>query len=215
MKRIILLFLLCITCACIDAGAQATSAADRLYARGVTYMKTMTISMQKKAIAAFGKAKVAYDSKAKKNLCDEQIAACRNIIRKLSAANKRRNRRSKAENKIAETKTDTAAVVPDSAATADITPAIAEISVAPTLAEFSIDGGKYVEITVTCNFDDWKVKSCPDWITYTAANNKLLVKAKKNKEKAERAGIIVVECRGTEAEVIVKQEKGGFFKRLF
>ena len=66
MKRIILLFLLCITCACIDAGAQATSAADRLYARGVTYMKTMTISMQKKAIAAFGKAKVAYDSKAKK-----------------------------------------------------------------------------------------------------------------------------------------------------
>ena len=43
-------------------------------------MRTMTVVSQRAAINYFTKARVAYDSKTKKQQCDRQIAVCRNIL---------------------------------------------------------------------------------------------------------------------------------------
>lgn len=55
----------------------------------------MTISSQRNAIGYFEKAKICYDSQAKKDLCDQQIKSCRNIITQLTRTEeaKKRNHR--------------------------------------------------------------------------------------------------------------------------
>ena len=74
---------LSIVCAiCIPLSAQTSC--DKLFSSGVKYQQTMTIASQNKAITYFEKAKVCYDSQAKKDLCDQQITTCRNIIVQLS-----------------------------------------------------------------------------------------------------------------------------------
>lgn len=69
---------------CLPAAADAQGACDRLMANGVKAQQTMTVASQKMAIAYFEKAKACYDSNSRKALCDEQITACRNIIKQLS-----------------------------------------------------------------------------------------------------------------------------------
>ena len=189
---------------CWAANAQ-TSTGDRLYAQGVSYMKTLTIAMQNKALAAFGKAKVAYDSKVKKDLCDEQIATCRNIIRKLSV------QASSEQQPIApkDTVTTEIDVAPISIPKVDVI-----LSVNPTIIEFAAKGGKYLEVTVDCNAEEWKVVSSPEWVSYTSASDKLLIKAERNKEKSERAGVVTLRCQDKEAEIIVKQAKANFLNKL-
>ena len=65
---------------------QGQSSADRLYAQGVEYMKTLDVVSQHKAISYFTKARVAYDSSSKKRLCSQQINICNSIIKKLQTA---------------------------------------------------------------------------------------------------------------------------------
>ena len=194
MRRIILLCILCMSCW-----------SDRLYAQGVSYMKTLTIAMQNKAIVAFGKAKVAYDSKVKKDLCDEQIITCRNIIKKLSA-----QASSKQQPAIPKDTTATEMnVAPINVPKIDV-----HLSVSPTIIEFAAKGGKYLEVTIECNVEEWEVVSSPEWISYTSASDKLLIKAERNKEKSERAGVIILKSQDKEAEIIVKQAKANFLNKL-
>lgn len=77
-------FIITLLVVCSTAFAQK-SAADKFYTQGVACMKAMTIASQQKAIGFFSKAKVAYDSQAKKSLCDNQISVCRNIISNLKS----------------------------------------------------------------------------------------------------------------------------------
>ncbi|MGM9869142.1 MAG: formylglycine-generating enzyme family protein [Sodaliphilus sp.] len=68
----------------IALSAQAQSAADRLYMQGQQLQLTRTVSAQKQAIAKFSAAKKAYDSKAKKAMCDHQIQICHQNIKAIS-----------------------------------------------------------------------------------------------------------------------------------
>ena len=204
MRKVILFFIFISGLFCMSVNAQTTKAADKLYAQGVTYMKTMTVASQKKAIVSFEKAKVAYDSKSKKNLCDQQIAACNNIIRKLTAP--------KPKPEVVESNLD---VVADTTIIIE-TPEIPEVSlhINPNSIDVPAKGGKYVEISVECNFEEWTVQYCPDWISCTTSSNKILLKPERNREKSERAGVLVVVCKDKKAELIVKQAKPGFLGRL-
>lgn len=200
MNRITTFLVLILTSFVLDVSAQNTSAADKLFSRGVTYMKTMTIASQKKAIAAFGKAKVAYDSKSKKDLCDEQITACYNIIKKLSP-NPSRSHREEDNLPIVqpEPQKDTVVVSPQ--------PEVI-LSVNPSKIELNGNGGKYVEITVDCNMENWEIESSPSWVKHTITeDNKILLKAEINKEKGERAGVVTIVCGNKKAEILVKQKK--------
>lgn len=206
MNRITTFLVLILTSFVLDVSAQNTSAADKLFSRGVTYMKTMTIASQKKAIAAFGKAKVAYDSKSKKDLCDEQITACYNIIKKLSTRPIRPTH-DEENQPIAqpEQKKDSVEVSPQPEIT---------LSVNPSRIELNGNGGKYVEIIVDCNVENWEIESSPSWVKYTITeDNKILLKAEINKEKGERAGVVTIVCGNKKAEILVKQKKRNLFDK--
>lgn len=82
-KLVILLFSVM-----VSTQVWAQNACEKLFADGVKLQQTMTISSQKKAISFFEKAKVCFDSQAKKELCDQQIKACRNIIKQIDESNK-------------------------------------------------------------------------------------------------------------------------------
>lgn len=204
MKRIVFFVLLITELFSVSLNAQTIKAADKLYAQGVTYMKTLTVASQKKAISSFEKAKIAYDTKNKKALCDEQILACKNIIQKLTTPKPKAEPEPELEEE-PDVNQDTVKI--------EEVPVIPEISIVvnPTSIEVPAKGGKYVEISVKCNNDDWKIISCPEWISYTTASDKILLKPERNKEKSERAGVITITCGNKKAELIVKQAKPGFF----
>lgn len=203
MRQVILFFVFISGLFCVNINAQQiTKAADKLYAQGVTYMKTLTVASQRKAISSFEKAKVAYDTKSKKALCDEQILACNNIIRKLTTP-KPKPEAIEPEPEVVE---DTVVVVEKEEELPEVI-----LTIDPTELVLPAKGGKYVEISVECNYEDWQVTSCPDWISYTTSSEKILIKPEKNKEKSERAGVITITCGEKKAEIIIKQSKPGFF----
>lgn len=210
MKKIILIMFLSVFAVCQIMFAQKISSADKLYSQGVKYMKTMTVASQKKAISSFIKAKVAFDSQTKKHLCDEQITTCRNIIQKLSIPKTNSKHKSLSPE-----------IPSDTTIGADIPvkefPEIVETKISVTPSEITIPakGGKYIEVSVDCNVVEWKVGSCPAWISVTSSSTKLLVKAEKNKDKKnERTGIITIVANGVEAELKVKQLRGGFINAV-
>lgn len=201
MRRIIFLLIMCVACACQAGYAQqAASAADKLYAQGVTYMKTLTVPMQRKAIAAFGKAKVAYDSKAKKDLCDEQIAVCNGIIRKLTASEQ------SAQSTVS-VGVDNGAVKEVATENVEITAISeeAEISVHPTTIQFTPKCKKYVEVSVRCSGEGWKIVSCPEWISCITSSNTILMKAEKNNGNTERAGFVTIAYGNKKVDIVVRQ----------
>jgi hypothetical protein len=67
MIRKVLALLMVILFGAFNANAQ--SSCDKLYATAVKYQQRMTVASQNQAISYFKKAKVCYDSAAKKKLC--------------------------------------------------------------------------------------------------------------------------------------------------
>ena len=189
---------------------KAQKSADRLFAQGVSCMKTQTIVSQNKAIACFTKARVAYDSQSKKAACDKQIAACRNAIKRLSKSsspNKVKSKGRKATKE--ELEVDSIAeVMAEKPKPAPPT----ELSLSQSELTLEGKGGINVEILVNCNYDSWKVAQAPDWVTFTEAHQlgKIVITAEANPERSERAGIFQVSCRDKSVEILIKQEKGSF-----
>lgn len=188
--------------------AQKTSA-EKFYNQGVILMKTQTIEAQKKAIAAFRNAKIAYDSQQKKRLCDKQITICNNRIGRLTAKQKQQKR--KVATKIIkeeplQEKTEPLPVL-DTIPKKQKLVRDVSISFIPNMLILSKKGGKFVEVTVSCNQDKWKVIERPSWLTYTISKDKIVVKTQENKEKVERGGLIKIDCYGKIFELIVVQAK--------
>ena len=70
------------------------------------------------------------------------------------------------------------------------------------------------QVTINCNYDDWTV-SQPEWITTTKNGNILTLIAEPNETDSERSGVMVVECRGIKAELMVYQKPKFSIKSLF
>lgn len=215
MKKFVFISILCLLTIVQNIFAQKSSTADQLYNQGISSMKTMTVASQDKAISAFEKAKVAYDSAEKKKLCDNQIAKCTRNKRWIVDKNNGKKKPQKVEEKpkVVEEKSQTVESTKNEGAS-DIVSAKPNdkerITLNPSEITISAKGGKYIEISVDSNDKKWKVESCPEWLTYTASNTKLLIKAEKNKDKKnERAGIVVVVAGKMKAELLVKQSKSG------
>ena len=152
MKTKFTVALVALVLSCLSVFAQK-SAADKYYAQGVTCMKTMTVPSQKKAIGFFEKAKVAYDSASKKALCNEQITACRNIIKRLSApkpSGKKPSKPSKRE--------EVVVMVTDSIDTVIDKPTFV-FKASKNKVVFDAKGGEYEEVDIECS-GDWTIDKC-------------------------------------------------------
>ena len=192
--------ILSIVCAiCIPLSAQTSC--DKLFSSGVKFQKTMTIASQNKAITYFGKAKVCYDSQAKKDLCDQQIAVCKNIIAQLS-------KKTKTESDASVSKQDVDSL-PSKTRKTDINQENRDIKLAVNVLylKFKGKGGEFKKAKITCNYPDWSIAEKPDWINCSQNDEEIVVEAKKNPNKEERSGYIIIKCGDKSVSLTIIQEK--------
>ena len=204
MKILQLLIILIIGMISFPISAQ--SSCDKLFANGVKYQQTMTIASQNKAITYFEKAKVCYDSKTKKDLCDQQITACRNIIVQL---------KKKAKNDA--DATSAPIIVTDTLATMvtdnEVNPNPNDImlSIDCVYLRFKGKGEEFKKATVICNYPDWEIVEKPDWVKCSKNDGEIVVEALKNSTKEERSGSIIIKCGEKMATLTIIQEKSKKF----
>lgn len=179
----------------------AQTACDKLFASGVKLQQTMTVASQHKAISYFEKAKVCYDSQTKKNLCDQQIKACKNIISQLSKKAKSTAPASPKEN--VDNLTPHSPVAKNSGLKRDV-----KLSIESTYLKFKGKGGEFKKTKVNCNYADWVIAEKPDWVNCSRnEDGEIVVEAEKNPNKEERSGTIVIECGGKSVSLTIIQEK--------
>lgn len=201
-KRLLLFAISFITVLTVNA----QSACDILFKRGVKYQQTMTVASQRSAIANFEKAKACYDSQAKKDLCDQQIKACRNIIAQLSKQGKKTSdnssNKSTGETTITPVKGNTGSTS-DSKTNRNV-----KISFDHNYLKFKGKGGEFKKVKVTCSHSGWKVTEYPKWINCSInGDNEIILEAEQNSSKEERSGAVKVECGDASATFTVIQEK--------
>lgn len=181
MIRKVLALLMVILFGAFNANAQ--SSCDKLYATAVKYQQRMTVASQNQAISYFKKAKVCYDSAAKKKLCESQIATCNNTI----ALIKRKGQ----TNRVGAVKRKRNPV---------------ELSVSENVVKFKAKGGEFKKVKVKCNYSDWNVTEHPNWIDiFINKDNEIVMEATKNPNKEERSGMVKIVCHDVNVSFAVIQ----------
>lgn len=199
MKHIRLLILTILLS--IAGAVVAQTEADNLYLQGQKLQQTMTIAKQREAIKKFEAAKVIYTSSSKKAMCDNQIAQCKKNISSLKAAPKPKKVEAAVEEKPVEEVVETHKDV--------------QLSLSESVLTFKYkpkDGS--ASVVVNCNYDDWEITYCPDWVTVNRATTRFYVDVEKNPGKESRSDHIMVKCGDKEAILIINQEGPTWLKKL-
>ncbi|MDO5526029.1 MAG: BACON domain-containing protein [Prevotella sp.] len=192
---------------CFSVAVNAQSAGDRLFAQGQKFQMTQTVKAQRQAIAKFEAAKKAYDSAAKKQMCDNQIAICNSNIKTI--ANTKKTYAKKPKEK--EEKTEGSGKMSFEPAP-DMTPVELYFSISSVEFKAKAKKNDIFKVVVNCNYDDWTYTH-PKWIKVAQNGNTLILTAEQNKGK-DRSDVLTVTCKDTKAELVIYQ-KGAFLKNLF
>ena len=190
-------------------GSYAQSIGDKLFAQGQKMQMVQTVKSQNQAIRKFIAAQKAYDSKAKKNMCDNQIAICKGNIKTLSQKQTvRKPKVRKSKNVIVED--DRAEMVPK----IEREPVNLYLSV--SYIEFKAAGkvSDKHEVVVNCNYNDWKL-SCPEWVHVAKNGNTLILTASANSTSEERSCKLTVTCYDKTAELVIYQKSKFSIKLIF
>ena len=190
-------------------GSYAQSIGDKLFAQGQKLQMVQTVKSQNQAIRKFIAAQKAYDSKAKKNMCDNQIAICKGNIKTLSQKQTvRKPKVRKSKNVIVED--DRAEMVPK----IEREPVNLYLSV--SYIEFKAAGkvSDKHEVVVNCNYNDWKL-SCPEWVHVAKNGNTLILTASANSTSEERSCKLTVTCYDKTAELVIYQKSKFSIKSIF
>lgn len=207
--RIILKLLMVVMFTQCTMGSYAQSIGDKLFAQGQKMQMVQTVKSQKQAISKFIAAQKAYDSKAKKNMCDNQIAICKSNIKTLSQKQTvRKPKVRKPKNVVVED--DSVAVAPK----IEREPVNLYLSV--SYIEFKAAGkvNDKHEVVVNCNYDDWEL-SCPEWVHAAKNGNTLILTASANSTSEERSGKLTVTCYDKTAELVIYQKSKFSIKSIF
>ena len=207
--RFILKLLMVVVFSLSAMGSYAQSIGDKLFAQGQKLQMVQTVKSQKQAISKFIAAQKAYDSKAKKNMCDNQIAICKGNIKTLSQKQTvRKPKVRKSKNVIVED--DRAEMVPK----IEREPVNLYLSV--SYIEFKAAGkvSDKHEVVVNCNYNDWKL-SCPEWVHVAKNGNTLILTASANSTSEERSCKLTVTCYDKTAELVLYQRSTFSIKSIF
>lgn len=180
----------------------AQTSCDKLFASGVKFQQTMTIASQNKAITYFEKAKVCYDSQSKKDLCDQQITACKNIIVQLS----KKAKTSIPTTSVPKEDVDTLSAKLKETDQKDVKKDV-QLSIDCTYLKFKGKGGEFKKAKIVCNYPDWEIVEKPDWVNYSKNDGEIVVETAKNPTKEERSGFIIIECGDKSVTLTIIQEK--------
>lgn len=181
---------------CFSVTSNAQSAGDKLFKQGQELQMKQNEKSQNQAIAKFAAAKRAYDSADKKAMCDNQIKICKNniiTIRKNVAEKKKVMTQEKEEESVSPEPEPQKEPV--------------TLSLSVSTIEFKSSGKKNDnhQVTVNCNYNNWTFE-CPEWINITKNGNVLTLTASSNDTGEERSAILVVDCEGTKAELMIYQK---------
>lgn len=207
--RFILKLLMVVVFSLSAMGSYAQSIGDKLFAQGQKLQMVQTVKSQNQAIRKFIAAQKAYDSKAKKNMCDNQIAICKGNIKTLSQKQTvRKPKVRKSKNVIVED--DRAEMVPK----IEREPVNLYLSV--SYIEFKAAGkvSDKHEVVVNCNYNDWKL-SCPEWVHVAKNGNTLILTASANSTSEERSCKLTVTCYDKTAELVIYQKSKFSIKSIF
>ena len=190
-------------------GSYAQSIGDKLFAQGQKLQMVQTVKSQNLAISKFIAAQKAYDSSAKKNMCDNQIAICRNNIKTLSQKQTVRNSKVRKPNNVV-VEDDSLAVAPK----VEREPVNLYLSV--SYIEFKASGkaNDKHEVVVNCNYDSWEF-SCPEWVQSAKNGNTLILIASANSTSEDRSGKLTVTCYDKTAELVIYQKSKFSIKSIF
>ena len=205
--KLLLMIVMCVA----SISVYAQSACDKLFSNGVKLQQTMTISSQKKAISFFEKAKACYDSQAKKDLCDEQIKSCRNIIAQISKAKDDDAKKKEIEDDSKEKEETTKELEPQKK---EIKRDI-QLSLEETYVKFKGKGDEFKKVKVNCNYPDWKITEQPAWTNCSRnENNEIVIEVERNPNKEERSGTLRVECGDKIVTLTIIQKKLNIIDRI-
>lgn len=190
-------------------GSYAQSIGDKLFAQGQKLQMVQTVKSQNLAISKFIAAQKAYDSSAKKNMCDNQIAICRNNIKTLSQKQTVRNSKVRKPNNVI-VEDDSLAMAPK----VEREPVNLYLSV--SYIEFKASGkaNDKHEVVVNCNYDSWEF-SCPEWVQSVKNGNTLILLASANSTSEDRSGKLTVTCYDKTAELVIYQKSKFSIKSIF
>lgn len=201
MKNLMIKLFLTVVLCTVSATMYAQTACDNLFASGVKLQQTMTVSSQYKAITYFEKAKLCYDSQAKKDLCDQQIKSCRNIIAQINKNNEQSAQAAKEE------KHDEP-IAQSSPSTTVEKKRDVKLSASCEYVKFKSKGGEFKKVKVLCNYQDWEITEKPSWVNCSRSENgEIVIEAQKYTGKDERMGILKIECGDKSVNVMIMQEK--------
>ena len=191
LKSVLIIIILC-----FSVSSNAQSAGDKLFKQGQELQMKQNEKSQNQAIAKFTAAKKAYDSADKKAMCDNQIKICKNNIITI-----RKNVTEKKTVVTQEKEEEVALPEPE------LQKEPVSLSLSVSTMEFKSSGKKddNHQVTVNCNYDNWTFES-PEWISITKNGNVLTLTASTNDTGEERSAVLVVECEGTKAELMIYQK---------
>ena len=207
--RFILKLLMVVVFSQCAMGSYAQSIGDKLFAQGQKLQMVQTVKSQNLAISKFIAAQKAYDSSAKKNMCDNQIAICRNNIKTLSQKQTVRNSKVRKPNNVI-VEDDSLALAPK----VERDPVNLYLSV--SYIEFKASGkaNDKHEVVVNCNYDSWEF-SCPEWVQSAKNGNTLILIASANSTSEDRSGKLTVTCYDKTAELVIYQKSKFSIKSIF
>ena len=186
--------------------ALAQSSCDKYFAEGSKLQQTMTISAQKKAIKCFEKAKMCYDSKQRKEICDQQIRVCRTIISNIQ--------KPKTDKQTDEPEVKPTPIEKEEKPVKKERKTV-ELSLSEDHLTFKASGGEFKKVKVRCNYDDWEVCEKPDWVMFSRnSENELVIEVAENVGKEERSGVVRVKCGDVEKSLVINQKKYSGIDRL-
>ena len=207
--KLILKLLMVVVFSLSAMGSYAQSIGDKLFAQGQKMQMVQTVKSQNQAIRKFIAAQKAYDSKAKKNMCDNQIAICKSNIKKLN------QKQTIQKQKVRKPKN---VVVKDNSV--EKAPKIerepVNLYLSVSYIEFKAAGkvNDKREVVVNCNYDDWEL-SCPEWVHVAKNGNTLILTASVNSTSEERSGKLTVTCYDKTAELVIYQKSKFSIKSIF
>ena len=204
MSRDIIKLTLFMAVCFLPLGMFAQSACDKLFSTGIKYQQTMTVSSQWTAISNFEKAKECYDSDSKKELCDQQIKTCRNIISQLNKSAENASSESKAESASEKTVMNAEQKEEETKQESrkDVT-----LSLDCTYVKFGAGGGDFKKVHVNCNYSDWEITDVPGWVSVSKNEDEIVIEAEKNTLSEERSATLVIECGDKSVTLTIIQSK--------
>lgn len=207
--RIVLKLCMIVALFLCTMGGYAQSVGDRLFAQGQKLQMVQTVKSQNLAISKFIAAQKAYDSSAKKSMCDNQIAICRSNIKTLNQKQTIRKQKVRKQ-KVAVVKDDSVAIAPKE----EREPVNLYLSI--SYIEFKAAGkaNDKHEVVVNCNYDNWEY-TCPDWVHVAKNGNTLILTSSANSTSSERTGKLSVTCYDKTAELVIYQKSKFSIKSIF